>query len=133
MMIAIPTGVKVYDWLFTMYRGRITFSVPMYWTLGFLILFVIGGMTGVLMAIPPADFMVHNSLFLVAHFHNVLIPGALFGYFAGYNYWFAKSFGFKLNERWGKLSFWGWAVGFIVAFMPLYALGFMVMPRRISH
>jgi cytochrome o ubiquinol oxidase subunit I len=133
MMIAIPTGVKVYDWLFTMYRGRITFSTPMYWTLGFLTLFVIGGMTGVLMAIPPADFVVHNSSFLVAHFHNVLIPGALFGYFAGYNYWFPKAFGFRLNEKWGKLSFWGWAIGFIVAFAPLYILGFMGMPRRMSH
>ncbi len=133
MLIAIPTGVKVYDWLFTMYRGRITFSAPMYWTLGFLTLFVIGGMTGVLMAIPPADFVVHNSTFLVAHFHNVLIPGALFGYFAGYNYWFPKAFGFRLNEKWGKLSFWGWAIGFVVAFAPLYILGFMGMPRRMSH
>lgn len=133
MMIAIPTGVKVYDWLFTMYRGRITFSVPMYWTLGFLVLFVLGGMTGVLMAIPPADFIVHNSLFLIAHFHNVLIPGALFGYFAGFAYWFPKVFGFKLNERWGKLSFWGWTIGFFVSFMPQYVLGFMGMPRRISH
>lgn len=133
MMIAIPTGVKVYDWLLTMYRGRITFSVPMYWTLAFLTIFVIGGMTGVLMAIPPADFVVHNSLFLIAHFHNMLIPGALFGYMAGYNFWFPKAFGFKLNERWGKYSFWGWTIGFMVAFMPLYVLGFMGMPRRISH
>lgn len=133
MMIAIPTGVKVYDWLFTMYRGRIVFTTPMYWTLGFLVLFVLGGMTGVLMAIPPADFMVHNSLFLIAHFHNVLIPGALFGYLAGFNYWFPKAFGFRLNERWGKLSFWGWAVGFFLAFMPLYVAGFMGMPRRMAH
>ncbi|MBN2638164.1 MAG: cytochrome o ubiquinol oxidase subunit I [Bacteroidales bacterium] len=133
MMIAIPTGVKVYDWLFTMYRGKITFTTPMYWTMGFLTIFVIGGMTGVLMAIPPADFVVHNSLFLIAHFHNMLIPGALFGYLAGLNYWFPKSFGFKLNETWGKLSFWGWTVGFIVAFAPLYVLGFMGMPRRLAH
>jgi len=133
MLIAIPTGVKVFDWLFTMYRGRITLSVPMYWTIGFFILFVLGGMTGVLMAIPPADFVVHNSVFLVAHFHNVLIPGAIFGYFAGINYWFPKAFGFKLDEKWGKLSFWGWLVGFILAFGPLYVLGFMGMPRRISH
>ena len=132
MMIAIPTGVKVYNWLFTMYRGRITFTSPMYWTLGFLTLFVLGGMTGVLMAIPPADFMVHNSLFLIAHFHNVLIPGALFGYLAGFSYWFPKAFGFRLNERWGKLSFWGWAVGFTLTFMPLYVAGFMGMPRRLA-
>ena len=132
MMIAIPTGVKVYNWLFTMYRGSITFTTPMYWTLGFLTLFVLGGMTGVLMAIPPADFMVHNSLFLIAHFHNVLIPGALFGYLAGFSYWFPKAFGFRLNETWGKLSFWGWAVGFTLTFMPLYIAGFMGMPRRLA-
>ncbi len=132
MLIAIPTGVKVYNWLLTMYRGRITFTTPMYWTLGFLILFTIGGMTGVLMAIPAADYVVHNTAFLVAHFHNVLIPGALFGYFAGYSYWFPKTLGFKLNEKWGKFSFWGWTIGFIVAFFPLYVLGFMGMPRRIS-
>ena len=133
MMIAIPTGVKVYNWLFTMYRGRISFTTPMYWTLGFLVLFVLGGMTGVLLAIPAADFMVHNSLFLIAHFHNTLIPGALFGYLAGFAYWFPKAFGFRLNERWGKLSFWGWAVGFVVTFMPMYAAGFMGMPRRLAH
>lgn len=133
MLIAIPTGVKVYDWLLTMFRGRITFSTPMYWTMGFLVLFTMGGMTGVLMAIPAADYVVHNTAFLVAHFHNVLIPGALFGYLAGFAYWFPKTFGFKLNEKWGKLSFWGWAVGFVVAFFPLYFLGFMGMPRRISH
>ncbi len=132
MLIAIPTGVKVYDWLFTMYRGRIRFTIPMYWTLGFLIIFVFGGMTGVLMAIPPADYIVHNSLFLIAHFHNMLIPGALFGYFAGYNYWFPKAFGFKLDEKWGKRAFWFWFVGFIVAFFPLYILGFMGMPRRLE-
>ncbi len=133
MMIAIPTGVKVYNWLFTMYRGKISFTTPMYWTLGFLVLFVLGGMTGVLMAIPPADFMVHNSLFLIAHFHNTLIPGALFGYLAGFAYWFPKAFGFRLNERWGKLSFWGWAVGFVVTFMPMYIAGFMGMPRRLAQ
>jgi len=132
MLIAIPTGVKVYDWLFTMYVGKIQFATPMYWTLGFFIIFVFGGMTGVLMAIPPVDYVVHNSLFLIAHFHNVLIPGALFGYFAGYNYWFPKVFGFRLNEKWGKISFWFWLIGFIVAFAPLYILGFMGMPRRLE-
>ncbi len=133
MLIAIPTGVKVYDWLFTMYRGRIRFTSPMYWTLGFLTAFVIGGMTGVLMAIPGADYVVHNSVFLVAHYHNMLIPGALFGYFAGFSYWFPKMFGFKLDEKWGKRAFWGWMIGFLVAFMPLYAVGFMGMPRRAAH
>jgi len=133
MLIAIPTGVKVYDWLFTMYRGHISFTSPMYWTLAFLTIFVIGGMTGVLMAIPPADYVVHNSLFLIAHFHNMLIPGVLFGYFAGMVYWFPKVFGFRLNEWWGKRAAWGWAIGFLVAFMPLYALGFLGMPRRLQH
>ncbi len=133
MFIAIPTGVKIYDWLFTMYRGHIHFDAPMYWTMGFFVLFVVGGMTGVLMAIPPADYVVHNSLFLVAHFHNMLIPGVLFGYFAGFHYWFPKTFGFRLNEKWGKRSFWLWAIGFVVAFGPLYILGLMGMPRRMSH
>jgi cytochrome o ubiquinol oxidase subunit 1 len=133
MLIAVPTGVKVFDWLFTMYRGRINFSTPMYWLNAFFVMFVIGGMTGVLMGIPPIDYVVHNSVFLVAHFHNMLIPGALFGYFAGLIYWFPKMFGFKLNEKWGKLSFWGWAIGFPVAFFPLYVLGLMGMPRRVSH
>ena len=133
MLIAIPTGVKVYDWLFTMYRGRITFATPMYWTMAFFTIFVIGGMTGVLMAIPPADFVVHNSLFLIAHFHNMLIPGALFGYFAGLAYWFPKAFGFRLDEKWGKRAFWGWMIGFLLAFIPLYILGFMGMPRRMEH
>jgi len=133
MMIAIPTGVKVFNWLFTMYRGRIRFTTPMYWTLGFLTTFVIGGMTGVLMSVPPADYVLHNSLFLIAHFHNVLIPGSLFGFFAGYAYWFPKAVGFRLNEDWGKRAFWCWLIGFYLAFMPLYVLGFMGMPRRMEH
>ena len=133
MLIAIPTGVKIFNWLFTMYRGRVRFTTPMYWTLGFLTTFAIGGMTGVLMALPPADFVLHNSLFLVAHFHNMLIPGALFGFFAGYTYWFPKVTGFTLNEYWGKRAFWCWLIGFYLAFMPLYVLGFMGMPRRMEH
>jgi cytochrome o ubiquinol oxidase subunit I len=132
MLIAIPTGVKIYDWLFTMYRGRVRFTTPVYWTLGFFTLFVFGGVSGVLMVIPPADYVVHNSLFLIAHFHNMLIPGALFGYFAGYNYWFPKAVGFTLNEKWGKRTFWCWLIGFLVAFSPLYILGFMGMPRRLE-
>jgi cytochrome o ubiquinol oxidase subunit 1 len=133
MIIAVPTGVKVFDWLLTMYRGRITFHPSMLWTIGFIVTFVIGGMTGVLLAIPPADYLMHNTTFLVAHFHNMVIPGALFGYFAGYMYWFPKAFGFTLDERWGVRSFWCWLIGFYLAFMPLYALGFMGMPRRMEH
>lgn len=133
MIIAVPTGVKVFNWLFTMYGGRIRFHVPMMWAVAFMITFVIGGMTGVLLAVPPADFVLHNSLFLVAHFHNVIIGGVLFGAFAGYNYWFPKAFGFTLDERWGKRAFWLWVVGFYVAFMPLYVLGLMGMTRRMQH
>jgi cytochrome o ubiquinol oxidase subunit 1 len=133
MIIAVPTGVKVFNWLFTMYRGRVEFNSAMHWTLGFIVTFVIGGVSGILLAIPPADFVFHNSEFLIAHFHNMLIPGALFGYFAGYTYWFPKAFGFRLNEKWGKRAFWAWITGFYVAFMPLYVLGFMGMPRRLVH
>ena len=132
MLIAIPTGVKIFNWLFTMYRGRITFPTPMYWTLAFIVTFAVGGATGVMLAIPPADFVLHNSLFLIAHFHNVLIPGALFGFFAGFYYWFPKATGFRLHEDWGKWAFWCWVIGFYVAFMPLYVLGFMGMPRRMA-
>lgn len=133
MIIAIPTGVKIFNWLFTMYRGRITFSACMLWTIGFISTFAIGGMTGVLMSLPPVDFQLHNSVFLVAHFHNVIIGGVIFGYFAGVTYWFPKLFGFQLNEKWGKRSFWCWITGFYVAFMPLYALGLMGMTRRLDH
>ena len=133
MIIAVPTGVKIFNWLFTMYRGRVRLTTPMLWTLGFIVTFAVGGMTGVLLAAPPADFVLHNSLFLVAHFHNVLIPGALFGYFAGYAYWFPKAIGFPLNEKWGKRAFWAWTIGFYLAFIPLYILGFMGMPRRMVH
>ncbi len=133
MIIAVPTGVKVFNWLFTMYGGRIRFEVPMMWAVAFMITFVIGGMTGVLLAVPPADFVLHNSLFLVAHFHNVIIGGVLFGAFAAYNYWFPKAFGFKLHDGWGKAAFWLWVIGFYVAFMPLYVLGLMGMTRRMQH
>ena len=133
MIISIPTGVKVFNWLFTMYRGRVRFPSPVLWTIGFMVTFVIGGMTGVLMAVPPADFVLHNSLFLIAHFHNVIIGGVLFGYLAGLTYWFPKAFGFTLNETLGKCSFWCWLVGFYLAFMPLYILGLMGMTRRLNH
>jgi len=133
MVIAVPTGVKVFNWLFTMYGGRVRFTVPVLWSIGFMVTFVIGGMTGVLMAVPPADFQLHNSVFLVAHFHNVIIGGVVFGFMAAYNYWFPKVFGFKLDERWGKASFWCWFVGFYVAFMPMYVLGLLGMTRRMQH
>ncbi|HET7345829.1 MAG TPA: cytochrome o ubiquinol oxidase subunit I [Acidobacteriaceae bacterium] len=133
MIISIPTGVKLFNWLFTMFRGRIRFETPMLWTLAFMVTFTIGGMTGVLLAIPPADFVLHNSEFLIAHFHNVIIGGVLFGAFAAYTYWFPKAFGFKLDERLGKLSIGLWVAGFYLAFMPLYALGFMGMTRRLNH
>ncbi|WP_421954229.1 cytochrome o ubiquinol oxidase subunit I [Polaromonas sp.] len=133
MIISIPTGAKIFNWLFTMYRGRITFDLPMMWTIGFMVTFAIGGMTGVLLAVPPADFVLHNSLFLIAHFHNVIIGGVLFGLFAGITYWFPKAFGYKLDPFWGKCSFWFWLVGFYLAFMPLYVLGFMGVTRRASH
>jgi cytochrome o ubiquinol oxidase subunit 1 len=131
MIISIPTGAKIFNWLFTMYRGRIRFELPMMWTMAFMITFIIGGMTGVLLAVPPADFVLHNSLFLVAHFHNVIIGGVLFGLFAAINYWFPKAFGFKLDVFWGKVSFWFWVVGFYAAFMPLYVLGLMGVTRRL--
>ena len=133
MIIAVPTGVKVFNWMFTMYGGRVRFTVPILWSLGFIVTFVIGGMTGVLMAVPPADFVLHNSLFLVAHFHNVIIGGVLFGAFAGYTYWFPKAFGFTLHEGLGQAAFWCWTIGFYFAFMPLYALGLMGMTRRMQH
>src|SRR6202023_949527 len=133
MIIAVPTGVKIYNWLFTMYGGRVRFETPMLWSIGFMVTFIIGGLTGVLLAVPPADFLLHNSLFLVAHFHNVIIGGVLFGAFAGYTYWFPKAFGFGLHEGLGKAAFWFWITGFYVAFMPLYVLGLMGMTRRMQH
>jgi cytochrome o ubiquinol oxidase subunit 1 len=133
MIISIPTGAKIFNWLFTMYRGRIQFEVPMLWTVGFMVTFTIGGMTGVLLAVPAADFVLHNSLFLIAHFHNVIIGGVVFGAFAGINYWFPKAFGFRLDAFWGKVSFWCWFIGFWVAFTPLYVLGLMGITRRVSH
>lgn len=133
MIIAVPTGVKLFNWLFTIYRGRLRLTVPVLWTLGFMTTFTIGGMTGVLLALPGADFVLHNSLFLIAHFHNTIIGGAVFGYLAGFVFWFPKAMGFHLNEKLGKAAFWCWQIGFYVAFMPLYVLGFLGMTRRINH
>jgi cytochrome o ubiquinol oxidase subunit 1 len=133
MIIAVPTGVKIYNWLFTMFGGRIRFATPMLWSIGFMVTFIIGGLTGVLLAVPPADFLLHNSLFLVAHFHNVIIGGVLFGAFAGYTYWFPKAFGFRLHEGLGKIAFWFTFTGFYVTFIPLYAAGILGMTRRMQH
>ncbi|MCT7654365.1 cytochrome o ubiquinol oxidase subunit I [Oceanimonas sp. NS1] len=132
MIIAVPTGVKLFNWLFTMYRGRLRMTVPVLWTLGFMTTFTIGGMTGVLLAVPGADFVLHNSLFLIAHFHNTIIGGAVFGYLAGFAFWFPKAMGFHLDEKLGRVSFWCWQIGFYVAFMPLYVLGFLGMTRRLN-
>ena len=133
MVIAIPTGAKIFNWLFTMYRGSIRFELPMMWVIAFMITFVVGGMTGVLLAVPPADFVLHNSLFLVAHFHNVIIGGVVFGLFAGMTYWFPKAFGFSLDPFWGKISFWGWVIGYWVAWTPIYIVGLMGTTRRVRH
>jgi cytochrome o ubiquinol oxidase subunit 1 len=133
MVIAIPTGVKMFNWIFTMYRGRVRFTTPMLWFMGFVVTFTIGGVAGVLMAVPPADFQFHNSLFLVAHFHTMIVGGVVFGAFAGFTYWFPKFAGFRLNERLGRYAFWAWIVGFLLAFIPLYILGFMGATRRLDH
>jgi cytochrome o ubiquinol oxidase subunit 1 len=133
MVISIPTGAKIFNWLFTMYRGQIRFELPMMWVVAFMLTFVVGGMTGVLLAVPPADFVLHNSLFLVAHFHNVIIGGVVFGLFAGMDYWFPKAFGFRLDPFWGKVTFWGWVIGYWVAWTPIYIVGLMGTTRRVNH
>ncbi len=133
MVIAVPTGVKVFNWLFTMYKGRIEFMTPMWWFMAFVSTFLVGGATGVILAVPAIDFQVHNSLFLVAHFHNTIIGGVVFGYLAGIVYWFSKIFGFRLHERLGKAAVTSWVVGFFVTFMPIYILGFMGATRRLDH
>ncbi|GAB2803232.1 cytochrome o ubiquinol oxidase subunit I [Halomonas shantousis] len=132
MIIAIPTGVKIFNWLFTMYRGRVQFTSPVLWTLGFIVTFSLGGMTGVMLAVPAANFVLHNSLFVIAHFHNVIIGGVVFGMLAGLTFWFPKAFGFKLDEKWGKRSFWCWIIGFFVTFTPLYVLSFYGAVRRMQ-
>lgn len=133
MVIAVPTGVKVFNWLFTMYKGRIRLTTPMLWFMGFVVTFTLGGVAGVIMGMPPADFQLHNSLFLVAHFHTMIIGGVVFGFLAGLTYWFPKLFGFTLNERLGAYAFWCWLIGFLLAFVPLYILGLMGATRRLDH
>ncbi|MDE2589747.1 MAG: cbb3-type cytochrome c oxidase subunit I, partial [Patescibacteria group bacterium] len=133
VIIALPTAAQIFAWISTMFRGKIILSNPMLWFLGFVATFTFGGLAGVLMAIPPADFQIHNSLFLVAHFHTQVVGGALFGIFGGLIYWFPKITGFKLNERIGKWAFWFWIIGFLTSFTPLYILGLMGAPRRLDH
>jgi cytochrome o ubiquinol oxidase subunit 1 len=132
-IIAVPTGVKIYNWLFTMYGGRVRFDTPMIWSIGFMITFIIGGLTGVLLAVPPADFLLHNSLFLVAHFHNVIIGGVVFAAFAGLTFWFPKAFGFRLHEGWGRWGAYLTIASFWFTFTPLYIVGLEGMTRRLQH
>lgn len=133
MLIAIPTGVKIFNWLFTKFRGRVHFDSPMLWFFAFVLNFSIGGMTGILLSSPPVDYQVHNSLFLIAHFHGMVIGGFLFGFFSGFTYWFPKITGFFLSEKLNRYAFWCWFTGFLLAFMPLYMLGFMGATRRLDH
>jgi cytochrome o ubiquinol oxidase subunit I len=133
MLIAIPTGVKVFNWLFTKYKGRVHFNTPMLWFFAFVLNFSVAGMTGILLSAPPIDYELHNSLFLIAHFHGMVIGSLLFGIFAAYDYWFPKVTGIHLSERLGTYAFWFWFVGFLLAFMPLYMLGFMGATRRLDH
>ncbi|CAH8767720.1 cytochrome aa3 quinol oxidase subunit I [Paenibacillus dendritiformis] len=130
MAIAVPTGVKIFNWLFTMQKGKIQFTTPMMYALAFIPIFTIGGVTGVMLAMASADYQYHNTMFLVAHFHYVLIPGTVFAVIAGMYYWFPKVFGFRLNERLGKISFWFIAICFNVTFLPLFFLGLNGMTRR---
>lgn len=133
MIIAIPTGVKIFNWLFTKFQGRVHFTSPMLWFFAFVLNFTIAGMTGMLLASPPVDYQVHNSLFLIAHFHGMVIGGFLFGFFSAFTYWFPKFTGFFLDEKLNRYAFWCWMSGFLLAFMPLYMLGFMGATRRLDH
>jgi len=130
MAIAVPTGVKIFNWLLTMRHGKIQFTTPMLYALGFIPIFTIGGVTGVMLAMASADYQYHNTMFLVAHFHYVLIPGTVFGVLAGYHYWWPKMFGFRLNEKLGKAGFWFIAISFNVTFFPLFILGLDGYARR---
>lgn len=133
MLIAIPTGVKIFNWLFTKYRGRVHFASPMLWFFAFVLNFSVGGMTGILLSAPPVDYQTHNSLFLIAHFHGMAIGGFLFAFFCAFTYWFPKFSGFFLSEKLNVYAFWCWLFGFLLAFMPLYMLGFMGATRRLDH
>ena len=130
MLIAVPTGVKIFNWLLTMRHGKISFTTPMLYALGFIPIFTIGGVTGVMLAMASADYQYHNTLFLVAHFHYVLIPGTVFALLAGYHYWWPLIWGFRLNEKLGKAAFWVGAVSFNVTFFPMFILGLDGYARR---
>jgi cytochrome c oxidase subunit I len=130
--IAVPTGIKFFNWIATMWRGRLSFPTPMLWCLGFLYMFVIGGITGVIVASPPLDFHLQDTYFVVAHLHNVLIGGTVFAMFAGLYFWFPKMTGRRLDERLGRIHFAAWLVGFVLTFLPQYQLGLDGMPRRIA-
>jgi cytochrome c oxidase subunit 1 len=129
-IIAVPTGIKIFNWVATMFRGQLTFPTPMLFATGFIYLFTLGGITGVIVASPPLDFHLHDTYYVVAHFHNVLVGGSVFALFAGIYFWFPKMTGRRLSERLGKLHFWSWLVGFILTFLPQYQLGAQGMPRR---
>jgi len=131
-LIAVPTGIKFFNWIGTMWRGKLTFETPMLFAVGFLVTFLLGGLSGVMLASPPIDFYVHDTYFIVAHFHQVLFGTAVFAGFAGFYYWFPKMFGRMLSERLGKLNFWTMLIGFFVTYTPMYALGLRGMPRRIA-
>ncbi|MGE6377633.1 cytochrome aa3 quinol oxidase subunit I [Peribacillus muralis] len=130
MAIAVPTGIKIFNWLFTLWRGKIEFTVPMLYSLAFIPIFTIGGVTGVMLAMASADYQYHNTMFLVAHFHYVLIPGTVFAVLAGFTYWWPKIFNFQLSERIGKWAFWFIVVGFNVTFFPMFITGLDGQARR---
>lgn len=130
MAIAVPTGVKIFNWLFTLRKGSIVFATPMLWTLAFIPTFTIGGVTGVMLAMASADFQYHNTMFLVAHFHYTLIPGVVYAFIAGMIYWWPKFFGFMLNEKIGKVSFWMVAICFNITFFPMFITGLDGQARR---
>jgi cytochrome c oxidase subunit I len=129
--IAVPTGIKFFNWIATMWRGQLTFETPMIWSLGFLYLFLLGGITGVILASPALDFHLQDTYFVVAHFHNTLIGGTVFAIFAATYYWFPKMTGRRLSEQLGRIHFTLWVIGFTLTFLPQYQLGLLGMPRRI--
>ncbi len=131
MLVGIPTGVKVFNWAFTMYRGKLTYTAAMHWALGALFLVLVGGLTGMMLSIPAINYMVHNSVFVVAHFHMMLLS-IVYAVFGGVMFWFPKIYGYKLNELWGKATFWLFSAGTAFVFIPMFMLGFMGMTRRLD-
>ena len=129
-IIAVPTGVKFFNWIFTMWHGKLTFPTPMLWACGFLFTFVFGGITGVVLASAAVDFQFQDTYYVVAHLHNVLVGGSIYAMWAGITFWFPKVTGRRLNEVLGKSHFWLWSIGFVMTFLPQYQLGAWGMPRR---